>query len=258
MIQTTPSGNGGKSPRGEPMNFELEPVAETLSSYGYQPKGVGIWAMAFTHKSYANEHGLSYDNERLEFLGDAVVELGVSLHLYHAFPQLAEGDLARLRAAVVRTEALAEAARTLGLGDHLRLGVGELRAGGRSRDSLLANLYEAVVGAICLEAGWEDARRFVLTSLETQLNALVEPKAVVDSKSALQEYLQARGEKTPTYRLVKQLGPAHNRRFIVEVMHTGQVLGRGEGNSKKAAEQQAAQKALAVIRRQKGKRKKKA
>lgn len=201
---------------------------------------------ALTHASWAHEQGepATEDNERLEFLGDAVVGLAVSEHLYTRFPDLSEGDLARMRAAVVREGSLAAAARRLGLGAALRMGRGAERTGGRQRDSVLADAFEAVMGAVYLTCGWQPAQRVVLAALGQELSDVARTRAPADAKSALQELLQAEAGGLPSYRVVLESGPPHEKQFEAEVLYRGKVLGRGSGRSKRAAEQAAAAQAL--------------
>ncbi|MBO2520275.1 MAG: ribonuclease III [Firmicutes bacterium] len=200
---------------------------------------------ALTHSSYAHEEGRAReDNERLEFMGDAVVQLAVTERLYQQFPDRREGELAKMRASVVCAESLAEAARRLCLGEHLLLGKGEEQSGGRERVSVLGDAFEAVAAALYLDSGWDAARKFVLSALAPELAGLDRPKAEVDPKSALQERLQALSKKTPTYRLVSESGPDHDKVFVSEVLYEGKVLGRGTGRSKKESEQEAARQAL--------------
>jgi len=210
-------------------------------------RNTSLLAQALTHSSYAHEEGREgQDNERLEFLGDAVIQLVVTERLYQQFPHRPEGELAKMRASVVCAESLAEAARRLGLGEHLLLGKGEDQSGGRDRVSLLCDAFEAVAAALYLDAGWEAARAFVLSSLAGELARLGRSKEEIDPKSALQERLQAVSKRTPTYRLVYESGPDHNKLFVSEVIYDGRVLGRGTGRSKKESEQEAAREALKV------------
>lgn len=222
---------------------------DALRRLGIELDGSPLWEIALTHRSYANEEGrLGHENyERLEFLGDAVVELVVSEHLYHRFPEAAEGELAKMRASVVRADSLAKAAKSLGLGSLMKLGKGEEQAGGRARPSLLADLFEAVVGAAYLSKGLDAAKKLVLSALDEPLRLLKTPKATADPKTALQEHLQARSKRAPTYRLVRDSGPDHRKVFVSEVVHQGRVLGKGIGNSKKASEQAAAREALRFL-----------
>lgn len=185
------------------------------------------------------------DNERLEFLGDAVLALLVSENLYESFPGWSEGQLSRSRARLVNAQSLQAAARRLELGRHLRLGRGEEKTGGREKGALLANAYEAVIGAIYLDGGLNAARSFLRrTLLEDALEKRGERLAESDRKSALQEFLQGRGRPPAEYRLAGESGPDHRKKFQVEVWVDGECLAAGQGNTKKEAEQQAADRAL--------------
>ena len=228
---------------------DAKDALRALEELGIEVDDASFLDLALTHKSYAHEEGVSdqANNERLEFLGDAVVDLVVSEHLYQRFPEAPEGELAKMRAFVVRLESLANAARDLKLGSLMKLGKGEEQAGGRDRPSLLADLFEAVVGAIFLHCGFSATKDFVLKALGRPLSMLETPKATADPKTALQEYLQARSKATPTYRLVRDFGPDHRKVFVSEVLHQGRVLGKGTGKSKKASEQAAAEQALHAL-----------
>ncbi|MBX6351345.1 MAG: ribonuclease III [Clostridia bacterium] len=215
------------------------------------PRNLELYRLAFTHASYAHELGLperpgrSY--ERLEFLGDAVIQLAVSELLAELRPDAPEGDLTRWRAAIVKAAALAEVSERLGLGDLAVLGPGEEAAGGRRRRKLLADLLEALVGAIHLDLGWEAARGFV----RRHLGPLAEEAPALPPENArglLQEHLQAQGKSDIRYEVVSVEGPPHRRRFTVEVLVEGRALGRGEGRSKKEAARRAAEEALLRIR----------
>ena len=193
---------------------------------------------ALTHRSHAAEH-----NERLEFLGDSIVNCTVALELYHRFPLLTEGDLSRLRAALVSQPALARIAGQIGLGQQLRLGEGELKSGGVRRPSILADALEAVVGAVFLDAGFEAAQRVVRTLFASALDE-VRPEAVKDAKTQLQEHLQALRLALPQYVVVATHGAAHDQRFEVECIVAGLAIRtRGTGASRRAAEQAAARDA---------------
>jgi ribonuclease-3 len=205
---------------------------------------------ALTHGSVGNEarsrHGDNY--ERLEFLGDAVLNLVISDHLYRLFPTRLEGDLARLRAAVVSEGPLARVARSMDLGRFLLLGRGEEKGGGRTRGSLLADALEAVVGAVYVDSGYGVAHFCVTRWFGEELSRLEEP-GEGDYKSQLQEIIQQRERRLPRYRITGQAGPEHNRAFIAIVEVNGRLLGEGRGKSKKEAEQAAAQQALEQLRR---------
>lgn len=201
---------------------------------------------ALTHSSFVNENPgcPTTSNERLEFLGDAVLGLLVAEDLYTDYPDLNEGPMTELRTHVVRRDTLAEAGERLGLGQYLYLGRGEEAGGGRKRPTNLAHAYEAVVGAIYLDRGLEAARAFVRSSLADFLEKAYLEKVPSDSKSRLQETTQSRWQTTPVYRLAKSEGPDHARLFTVEVLVGNEVVGVGVGTSKQAAEKNAASAAL--------------
>ncbi|HTJ82325.1 MAG TPA: ribonuclease III [Polyangiaceae bacterium] len=205
-------------------------------------------AEALTHPSWANEHKQGTprpDYQRLEFLGDAVLSLAVSEALMQRFPDAREGDLSFRRASIVSTEALAKFARELEVGRALALGRGADAAGERDQPSVLADATEAIFGAVYTDRGFEAARRLAAVVCERAEHA---PMAQIrDAKSALQERVQAKGGTSPRYALVSANGPDHQREFVVEVEALGEILGRGAGRSKKAAEQAAAQTALSLL-----------
>lgn len=202
--------------------------------------------LAFRHTSYVQEHGLDElaSNQRLEYLGDAVLDLVLAAYLYETYPELPEGDLTRRKAALVRQSALASVARELDLGRYLLLGKGEEASGGRRKASLLADLIEAVTGAVFLAGGFEAARSFVLASFARLLDDVMQQETHTDHKSALQELMQARGQTPPSYVVVSTEGPPHDRRFTVKAVCRDCVIGCGSGGSKRAAEQRAAAQAL--------------
>ncbi len=201
---------------------------------------------ALTHSSYVNENsGLtSGSNERLEFLGDAILGFIVAGKLYQDFPDLTEGDMTRLRSVLVRRDTLADIARSIKLGDYLYLGRGEEASNGRAKPANLAALLEAVIAAIFLDQGLAVTRDFTLKLLGAELLKVVSRDTAVDYKSQLQEFIQSRQQLAPTYRLIEATGPDHDRRFTVEVMAGDTVLGSGSGKSKKLAETEAARSAL--------------
>ena len=208
----------------------------------------GLLHQALIHKSFANERSLSgFDNERLEFLGDAVLELVVSEYIFRCFPGTPEGELARLRSAVVSEPPLAIKARSLGLGEYLLLGHGEEHAGGRNLDSLISNALEAVIGALYLETDYVTCRDFILDLLGDDIQTLWHTKDFVDPKSALQEKVQQCGHLAPTYDVYHEQGPDHDKIFHVAVKWQGETLGKGQGKSKKDAEQAAARHALQLL-----------
>jgi ribonuclease-3 len=202
---------------------------------------------ALTHRSYVYEHAAAdvVSNERLEFLGDAVLSTIASDLLYRRYPQASEGELTDLRASLVRASTLAALARELQLGLCLRLGRGEEATGGRSRELLLARAMEAVIGAVYLDGGMPSSTSFLEPRLIATLARVTSRRYLKDDKSLLQEVAQAQLGITPTYRLAGQSGPSHERTFSVEVLLGDRVAGRGEGSSKRQAEQAAARMALA-------------
>jgi ribonuclease-3 len=219
---------------------------------GVKFKDASLLTQALIHSSYVNEnpHDAPESNERLEFLGDAVLGLVVADDLYAAYPEQHEGQLTELRTLLVRRDTLAKAGRRLRLGDALYLGRGEEAGGGRSRPTNLAHAYEALVGAIFLDRGLATARRFVRRSLQAEFSELPVRPFPVDPKSRLQELSQSRYQAPPSYRLVEAEGPDHARRFTVEVIINGRALGTGRGMSKQEAEKEAAREALAHLEEQ--------
>lgn len=207
---------------------------------------------ALTHRSYINEHpnDAIEDNERLEFLGDAVLDFITGEWLYNRFPEMQEGRLTRLRAALVRTETLAEMGRVCSIGAAMHLGKGEEESGGRERQANLCCAFEALVGAIYLDQGLDAVRKFVLPMFEPALEHVLNNASDKDAKSMLQEWSQARLSLTPTYRTVRAVGPDHDKEFTVEAVVGNEVYGSGVGRSKQAAAQQAAHKALERIQAQ--------
>ena len=209
---------------------------------GLQFQNIGLLRRAFTHRSYLNEHKqVLEDNERLEFLGDAVLDFLVGAWLFNHFPEMAEGQLTRLRAALVGNQQLAEFARQLNLGGAMLLGKGEVESRGNERDGLLGASFEAVVGAIYLDSGMEAVRAFIEPLLDTAIIQVLALRRDLDAKSTLQEWSQAEGLGTPYYRIVASSGPEHEKSFEIEVVINGKVYGCGYGSSKQAAAKLAAQ-----------------
>ncbi len=216
---------------------------------GYTFKDIGILRTAMTHSSYANE---SRDkriecNERIEFLGDSVLSLITSDYIYLQYRQTPEGELTKIRASVVCEQALFEVANLLGLSDHILLGKGEEAGGGRNRPSILADAMEALIGALYLDGGFEVAQKFVLTYLKPKIALAAKGKTFRDYKTMLQEIVQKSKEEVLSYRLVSESGPDHNKHFEVEVLLNSNVFAKGEGRSKKEAEQMAARSALKLM-----------
>lgn len=195
--------------------------------------------LSMTHRSYAYEHGGLPTNERLEFLGDSVLGIVITETLYEAFPELAEGSLAKLRAAVVNAKACAQVAREIGIGEYLRLGRGEETTGGRDKSSILADTLEAVIGAMYLSVGMSVAADFIHRYFDPLIDQAASLGAGLDWKTSLQELSAERGLGVPGY-LIEESGPDHEKWFTAQVLLAGQGYGRGEGKSKKDAEQAAA------------------
>jgi ribonuclease-3 len=205
-----------------------------------------LMTLALTHRSYAYENGGLPTNERLEFLGDSVLGIVVTETLYRQFPDWPEGQLAKLRAAVVNAAALADVGRTLGLGEYVYLGRGEETTGGRDKSSILADTLEALIGAVFLDAGIDTAREVVHALFDPLIEHAAELGAGLDWKTSLQEVAAAAGLGVPEYR-VSDVGPDHAKEFFAEAVLDGRVLGEGSGRSKKAAEQLAASAAYARV-----------
>jgi ribonuclease-3 len=219
-------------------------LASLEEALGVHFQNPALLDLALTHRSYIYEtpgEGLT-SNERLEFLGDSILAFISADFLYRTFPKLSEGELSDIRATLVRRETLANFAREIYLGDYLHLGKGEQSSGGGQR--VLASAFEAVLGAIYLDQGIEVIRAFLLPRLEPLARTIVEKRLFKDHKSRFQELSQAHDAITPTYHVVSQEGPSHNRKFTVEVRLGDQVAGRGHGRNKQAAEQEAAYAAL--------------
>ncbi len=219
-----------------------EKIAELEEKIGYRFRDRELLKLALTHSSYSNELKINrYGNyERLEFLGDAVLELTSSQFFYREYPQMTEGELTRMRSSIVCEMALASCAREFDLPSYILLGKGEESTGGRSRDSIISDVLEAVLGAVYLDGGFEEAdsfvKRFVLTDLDNK-------KLFYDAKTILQEKVQKDGRELH-YEVVSESGPDHDKLFVVDALINGKPAGRGEGKSKKAAEQKAAYEVL--------------
>ena len=222
---------------------ELLALAQRL---GVTFRDIGLLHTALVHTSYANEaQGRVAHNERLEFLGDAVLELASSTYLYTHFPSLPEGELTKTRASIVCSAALAKIAARLGLGEYLLLGHGEEMSGGRARTTNLEDAFEAVLGAIYLDQGWETARDYALRQLAPEFDQVRHGENLQDYKTLLQELVQKTPGSTIAYELLEATGPDHAKHYRYAVVIDGKTCGEGEGSSKKEAEQQAARMALA-------------
>ena len=218
-------------------------MSDLQAALGYTFRRAELLERALTHSSHAYEKGLGMAacNERLEFLGDAVLELCVSEYLYKKFPNMPEGKLTKNRAALVCELSLVTRARILSLGEHVKFGYGEKQSGGAEKGSILADVLEAVLGAVYLDGGLEAAKDLV-GRLFADLPAQAAP--LRDNKTTLQELLQKHTRETAVYEIIEESGPPHKRAFVAQVKHQGKVLAQGEGNSKKEAEQAAAGAAL--------------
>ncbi|MCD8364942.1 MAG: ribonuclease III [Clostridiales bacterium] len=221
----------------------MEKLQEFQKIIGYKFQHEGLLRQALTHRSYAYERQLKklYNNERLEFLGDAVLEIVTSEYLYRIHPDWAEGELTKTRASIVCEQTLAFCTRALHLGDYLLLGKGEDHTGGRERKSVLSDAFEAVMGAIYLDGGFEPAKEFISRFV---LNDMEHMQLFYDSKTILQEMVQGQSLGRLSYELVEESGPAHNKKYRIEARIAERAMGCGEGPTKKAAEQEAAYRAI--------------
>ena len=219
-------------------------ISDLEKAIGYRFKNISLLQNALAHSSYANErwHNSLLSNERLEFLGDSILGMTVAEYLYRTFPDRPEGELTRMRAAMVGEKALASVANRIGLGEHLLLGNGEERFGGRSRESILADAVESVIAACYLDGGFESAAAFIRNFILCDVP--VRKMHNVDYKTNLQELVQRKKDQILTYRLAGESGPDHDKQFSVEVSLNGAVVGQGIGRSKKKAEQDAARMAI--------------
>jgi len=228
------------------MSVELKPYQEfALKTLGYEFKDPGVLITAFTHRSYVNEHKKSVDthNERLEFLGDAVLELAVTRYLFTTYSE-PEGILTNWRSALVRTESIGAAAARLGFEPLLRLSKGEKRGSNRARQQILANSFEAVIGAIYLDQGYDRAEEFIASNIISTLPEILETGSWRDGKSYLQEVAQEKDGYTPVYKVLSEEGPDHDKTFTLGVFIGTQLRGKGSGSSKQSAQQKAAEEAL--------------
>jgi len=222
----------------------LDDAERLMQTLGYRFSDRALLKQALTHRSAGQQH-----NERLEFLGDALLGFIIAEELYRRFPNADEGQLTRLRASLVRKESLAALAHNVAIGSHLQLGEGELKSGGYRRESILANALEALIGAIYVDGGFDACRQQVIKLFESTLLPLSPDDVVKDPKTDLQEWLQARHLALPTYRMLDVSGEPHNQRFTVECELSDLAVSvRGQGRSRRQAEQQAAAQALNLLR----------
>lgn len=224
------------------VHSDVSALAQRLAA----PVTIELLELALTHRSFAYESGGIPTNERLEFLGDAVLSIVITDALYHAHPEVSEGQLAKLRSAVVNARALADVARMLDIGSHILLGKGEEVTGGRDKSSILADTMEAVIGAIYLSSGIDAARVFVLDNFTSLMQEAADLGAALDWKTSLQELTAVMGKGVPNY-VVEQSGLEHQKYFTAQVQLNDGFYGHGEGSNKKQAEQQAAASAYAEL-----------
>lgn len=224
-----------------------EQLRQFLNRFHLDINDLEVLDTALTHPTYAYEHQLPGNNQRLEFLGDAVLGLVTATHLFREFPHLPEGDLTRMRAAIVCEASLVKIARQMDLGDLLLLGQGEENSGGRQRPSNLADALEAVIGCLYLAGGLKTAQDFILQVFAPAL-AILKDTGIIDSKSALQELIQQQGTENVTYKILDEWGPDHAKHYKAGVFFHNRLLATGEGHSKKEAEQEAARAALALLK----------
>jgi ribonuclease III len=225
--------------------MEHQDITSLEKAIGYRFERPALALEALRHRSYVNEQASSAlaDNERLEFLGDAVLNLVVSKLLMERYPEMTEGDLSRARATLVNENQLADLAKHIGIGPMVQLGKGEIMSGGREKNSILSDTLEAIVAAVFLDGGFDSAYRVLHRRFGNMIAAIDGPAPSLDSKSRLQELIQTRIHAVPSYRVVEEHGPDHDKTFCVELEVDG-LVARGTGKSKKAAEQDAAREAL--------------
>lgn len=225
------------------MNNDMTTVQEFLRNNTLVFNNDELMFMALSHPSYAQEKNISHNNQRLEFLGDAVLNFAVAEYIYNNYPERAEGELTKIRARVVCEKALMNVAKIIKLGNYLLLGKGEEMSGGRKRRSILADTVEAVIGAIYLDQGYDCAASFILNHLEAYIKEAARGN-YYDYKSKLQEIVQSKNKENVSYSIIDESGPAHQKVFVAGVFFRDKLLATGEGKSKKEAEQNAAEKVL--------------
>jgi ribonuclease-3 len=227
---------------------KLESPRELIERLGVQFNDILLLTRSLTHRSYLNEHPEALeDNERLEFLGDAVLDFLVGEWLYNRFPEMEEGDLTQMRSAFVQTNQLADFAKKIGIDNAVRLGRGEIKSGGKLRNTLLCDVFEAFIGAMLLDQGINKVKDFVYPLLGGVVNEIIEQHKDEDPKSQLQEWAQAHGYHPPKYRTIRVSGPDHAKVFKVEARVNDRAVGEGKAKSKQAAEKMAARNALELI-----------
>lgn len=227
-------------------NLRKKELVEFENAAGISFNSIELIDTALTHSSYANQKGLKYNdhNERLEFLGDSVLSMVISEHLYKKYRSRPEGKLTRIRAAIVCEATLAETARKICLNNYLLIGKGEEMSNGREKDSLLADAMEAVIAAVYLDGGYDTVKKFIIALLNDKIEKMGKIKSLNDYKSKLQEYVQKNSDLQLSYELIEEAGPPHDRTFKMKVMLGDKEFGEGSGKSKKESEQNAAKEAL--------------
>ncbi len=228
----------------------LEQLKKLANRFGHALKNPDLLNKALTHKSYANENQCLFlkDNERFEFLGDSVIDLIVSRYLLYQDHNMTEGELSKVRAQVVNEQSLAQFARTLNLGEYMLLGKGEEGSGGRDKNSLLSNTFEAVIAALFLDSSFERIYQMFLGVFRERIDEITAQKRITDYKGQLQKYCQSRILAKPQYRLISEAGPDHNKIFRIQAFILGEPYGIGVGKTKKEAEQAAARLSYNTIR----------
>ena len=222
-------------------------MTELQQKIGYEFRDLSLLSVALTHSSYSNEVGKNAKcNERMEFLGDSVLSLVVTNYIYKNFTQFPEGDLTQLRASLVCEKSLYKFAKVIDLGKYIKLSRGERHGGGADRPSILSDAFEALIAAIYLDGGYDEASKFVMTFIEPEVKN-IRRKPQKDYKTTLQEIVQKNPGERLEYRLVSESGPDHNKHFVAEVLLNSNAIGKGGGRSKKEAEQQAARAALELM-----------
>lgn len=236
-----------KKPKRRNNMINYEKIEKNL---GITFKDRSLLDIALTHRSYLNEHrdASLQNNERIEFLGDAVLELVISSYLFRTYKDKPEGDLTNIRAAVVRTESLAEESRKLGLGEFLRMSKGEEESGGKDKDYLLANTFEAVLGAIYEDQGFEVCKEYLSRTILKKVANIVDNNLYIDPKTQAQEIIQAEFKVTPVYEVVKEEGPDHDKKFTVALKIKNKAVATGIGSSKQKAEEEAAQNTVNLLK----------
>ena len=216
---------------------------EKILNYNFKDKS--LMELALVHSSFTNENKSSaLNNERLEYLGDAVLELAVSEYIYKTFPDMSEGEMTKLRASIVCEPSLAKCAREMRLGYAMKMGRGEISNGGQERDSILSDAFEALIGALYLDGGFVAAKTFILQHLEADIHSQKKLSWAADCKTFLQEQLQKNSAAPIEYHVINETGPDHHKMFTVELSHNGRALAQGTGRNKKEAEQKAAYHAI--------------